>query len=209
MSGIKGRLREWPYAVLGLSLLWMTVRALEKMLSSYAKDFDQDPLKHNVYAYTAPSFGAMLHQIKNLYQPALDFALRRYLVFPTLGFDERAFRVPGSICYLLALGLVPALIYAFLRKQEHPSVVAVSGALLGAFWILENKLLLAYGVEGRHYMAAAFVSMIWFCCAFLFESKPHWAFFLSSLIFANTHLFSFPLIATAFGIHAVRCCWER
>jgi hypothetical protein len=138
-----------------------------------------------------------------MYQPVFDFWSRRAFWFPMLGVNERAMRTPALV-YGIALVL---LVYAFALVTFVPRLRPWWAALLAfcaALWMVNNPNQIHYSAEARHYSLIALASTLWCGLLFLRDGRPRALFALATLLFANVHFFSLPMIAAGYALQIFR-----
>jgi len=165
------------------------------------KEFWQDSLRHNDAAYGAKDYNDFNQRVSWQSQPNLEYAFRRYIVFPVLGFSERSMRLPDWFFWSLTLIFLPFFTYfgleAFEIKDKTLRLLGVLGTVL---WLSNNPTLLSYTVEGRHYAWCAFFSLVWAFTLLKRESLPSWLFHLASFFYINSHFFVWPLVGFFYAL---------
>lgn len=133
-------------------------------------------------------------------QPFLEPVLRKMLWFPLLGYSERSLRLPGLIYGLGLVGFALGFGWWYFRKREKrtPSVALLFGVFCASCFAVSPLQIYLVGI-GRHYTFIWLIATLW-SVYFIFTPQPRLTrFSAASFAFMNTHLFSLPLIASAFG----------
>lgn len=172
-------------------------------LKQFQNEFWQDPLRHNEAAYGAENFAEFKKKVSIQSQPLLEYAFRRYIVFPILGFSERSLRLPDWFFWILTVIALPVFTYFGLGviKSEDKSLRFL-GSLGVVLWFSKNPTLLTYAVEGRHYAWCAFFSLVWTFALLKKEALPSWCFHLASFFYISSHFFVWPLVGFFYAADA-------
>lgn len=184
--------------LLGALLL---VRALELRMPGMSRPFWEDEIHHNAPILSTGTVGELLdhRDFRMMCQPLLDSVLRQQLWFPLLGVDERALRVPA-----LAYGVAQVLlVYAFaiVAFASRLRLVYAAWLAFGAtIWIVDNPTQIHDSAEARQYTLVGLASMLWCGLLFLHGGRPRWLFAFATLLFANAHFFSLPVIAGGYAM---------
>ena len=183
----------------------LVVRALELRVPEMTRPFWEDEVHHNHTILASADMGQLRHNYRYLfqYQPLFDFWTRKTFWFPLLGIDERAMRIPAMV-YGVALVL---LVYAFALVSFAARMRLWWAALLAfcaALWIVNNPTMVYFSAEARHYSLIALASMLWCGLLFLHEGRPRLLFAAATLLFANVHFFSLPMIAGGYALVVLR-----
>lgn len=190
----------------------LVLRALEVRLAGFQRPFWEDEIHHNHAVIVSPTLEAIQNHpmFIAMYQPFLEFALRKLFWFKLFGFQERGLRIPSLFYGVSTVILVYVAISLFLAKRPGWSRVA---ALLLGFLItlvaVNNETAVHYSTEARHYALIGLASTAWFILFFLYDARPSWLFALTSVILGNTHFFALPIIAGGYGIVILRALWKR
>ncbi len=179
----------------------LVVRALELRIPEMTRPFWEDEVHHNHTILASADIEQLQHNGRYLfmYHPLFDFWTRKAFWFPLLGIDERAMRMPALV-YGVALVL---LVYMFALISFTARMGLWWAALLAfcaALWIVDNPTMVHYSAEARHYSLIAFASTLWGGLLFLHEGRPRLLFAAATLLFANVHFFSLPMIAGGYAL---------
>jgi hypothetical protein len=193
--------------VLGLLLL---LRALELRLPEMTRPVWQDEVHHNEPVLSSPDMAALEKSAvyRVMFQPKLDFWLRHEIWFPLLGVSERALRIPALVWGLCLVPLVYAALLGLFAARMDLRWAALL-AFLSSLWIVDNPMQVYVAAEARHYSLIGLASTIWCVLLFLYRGRPRWLLALASVLFANTHFFSLPLIALGYCLQIGRELRER
>ena len=134
--------------------------------------------------------------MKYEFQPLLDYVLRKYLWFPAFGHQEFGLRFPAFAYSVFAAALVFFIAYRVLRRSPLEKQWATLGAGLIGLWFAYNGLEISYATEARHYSLVLLMSTVWVSSFVFFTTPAGYPIFLTaSVLFLNTHFFSYPLVA--------------
>ena len=199
------RTRAMGYLLVAALAGLLVVRALELRVPEMTRSFWEDEVRHN-HAILASADMREFRQRGEyvaMYQPLFDFWARKAFWFPLLGIDERAMRMPALV---YGVGLV-LLVYAFALISFADRMRLWWAALLAfcaALWIVDNPTMVHFSAEARHYSLIAFASTLWCGLLFLHEGRPRLLFAAATLLFANVHFFSLPIIAGGYALLLLR-----
>jgi hypothetical protein len=183
----------------------LVVRALELRVPEMTRPFWEDEVHHNHTILASADMRDLQqhHMYLSMYHPLFDFWARKVFWFPLLGINERAMRMPALV-YGVALVL---LVYGFaLISFAHRMRLwwAALLAFCAALWMVNNPTMVHYSAEARHYSLIAFASTLWCGLLFLHEGRPRFLFATATLLFANVHFFSLPMIAGGYVLVLLR-----
>ncbi len=179
----------------------LTVRALELRIPEMTRPLWEDEIHHNESLLSSADMKALADNgmFVFMYQPLLDFWLRKAFWFPALGVDERALRTPALVYGVALVLLVYALALVTFASRVSPWWAALL-AFCAALWIVNNPTQIHYSAEARHYTFVALASTLWCVLLFLRDGRPRVLFALATLLFANTHFFALPMIAAGYAL---------
>jgi hypothetical protein len=169
------------------------------------RPFWQDEIHHHISLFEAATTADLDRQPMYLsqYQPKFDFWARKVFWLPTFGVSERTMRLPAMVFGIVLVLFVYGALVVFFRRRFGMRYAAVI-AFVGSIWIVNNQMAVNYSDEARHYSLVMLASTVWFALLLLFEGKPRLLLGAASLLFANTHFFSLPLIAAGYGLQLFR-----
>jgi hypothetical protein len=123
----------------------------------------------------------------------LDYIIRRFFWFKILPYNEISFRLPSLIFGITTVLFSFAASFYFFTKNKISFYFALFSASAIGLWVATHRQEVFLSGYGRHYTLVSLVSCIWCYCVFFLDIKKV-PFFLISLIYANLHFFSFPVI---------------
>jgi hypothetical protein len=188
----------------------LLLRALELRLPEMSRPVWEDEVHHNEVVLSSPDMAALEKSsvYRVMFQPKLDFWLRHELWFPLLGVSERSLRIPALVWGLCLVPLVYAALLGFFAARMELRWAALL-AFLSSLWIVDSPMQVYVAAEARHYSLIGLASTIWCALLFLYRGRPRWLLALASVLFANTHFFSLPLIALGYCLQLGREIRER
>lgn len=169
---------------------------VELMSEVFSTNFKMDALLHHLQVLNAESFDRLLRNLRLELQPVLDYALRKYFWYPILGTNERGIRIPDMAAALGLLSFSTTALYRWALKSGVPVVLSGFVALGYGFWVVQQPVFVSLLAESRHYELTALMSVVWCYLHFLREDRD-WLYYAATVLFANTHFFGLPFIATA------------
>ena len=191
-----------PGTMIGaLSLL--VIRGLELRLPQITRGFWEDEAHHNYPVLAATGLWDLQARLWSQFQPMLDFFLRKYFWFPLFGRDEISMRIPSLFFSLMTIFAAYLITLRHFKRNGLSPWISLTFACLAGAWISRHGIEVSYSVEARHYSLVSLVSLLWCSIVLIVPRASERALALSSLIFANTHFFSLPLIVGAYGLRAL------
>ncbi len=193
-----------------------------RSLPTLAAPFQQPEYLYYHSFLAAQSVKDILQFLGAQMQPVFEYAMRKVLWVPLLGYSERALRIPSLVSVLSILGFVYFLIvYAVPRLnsrdsrwERHPLRLRF-GAFCFAALLLQSGLCVSLISAARHYAFAALVSLVWLWQLLKVleysvdvSSKSFLWLLLWSFVFLNTHFFAFPMVGAGVAI-LVLSSWFR
>jgi len=165
------------------------------------RPFWEDEVHHNEPILTSADMRQLQQHSMylNQFQPLFDFWTRKAFWFPLLGVNERAMRVP-ALAYGVALVVLVYVLGVVSFASRTNLRWAALLAFLAALWMVDNPTQVHYSAEARHYSLIAFASALWCGLLFLHHGRPRLLFAAATVLFANTHFFSLPLIAYGYAL---------
>lgn len=143
---------------------------------------------------------------------ALALALFLGLMFKPLGqgahYSELVLKLPSlffGFLGVLAAFMLPAL---YLRTRNLPAWLGLALSLVCALWVLYHPVHISMSGFARHYSLMALASLLWFW-QFVFRRPSGVAFWLLSLLMANTHYFALPFVLGAYAYQAAPLAAQR
>ncbi|MGK5089194.1 hypothetical protein WDW86_16710 [Bdellovibrionota bacterium FG-2] len=191
-----------PTAIISALLLLLT-RALELRLPQITRGFWEDEAHHNYPVFASTDLWDLRAKLWSQFQPMLDFFLRKYFWFPLFGHDELSLRIPSLFFSLVTIIAAYCITLRHFRRPGLSPWIAVAFAFFAGAWITQHGVEVGYSAEARHYSLVSLVSLLWCSVALLIPRASERVLALASLLFANTHFFSLPLIIGAYGLRAL------
>jgi hypothetical protein len=183
--------------------LAFAILALPSRIEQLQRPFWLDESSHNRLILESSGLLDLRQKIDYLFQPVLEFSLRKFFWFPLFGHQELGLRLPSLAASFLTVFLCSFLAWhQFGRKRS--SVGLAAAAFLGA-WVSFHSIEQHYATEARHYSFLALISLVWFWSYFRLQRPVGLVVFtFTSLAYLNTHFFAFPIVGAAWGIEVLR-----
>ncbi len=147
------------------------------------------------------NFLSLRNAVNFLYQPLLDFILRKYFWYQIFGISELSFRFVSIFYSSLNLAVwFFGTLQIFAKNRSY----ALSSAFILGIWFCFLHFEIEQAGEARTYALVGLLSTAWFFSFYFFQKSEKWFFFLLfTLLFLNSHFFSIPIVIFVVGMHSL------
>lgn len=195
-------------AALAVVLGALLLRAAELRVAQLDRPWWEDEVHENWEILETTSLAELPRNTGWFIAPGLAFALKYGVWYRLLPVDERGLRLSSFAYSFATLAVAFALALRFARRRGYDPVASAILVVVVVGWLALQPVEVYYAAEARYYSAVSLLSVTWFG-VFLLEPPGRVRRAVTSLLFANTHFFSFPLIAAAYGADAAAAARRR